>query len=237
HPPLPLFIPLPFIFTKNSSLASSRDNRTPHEQNRTESLADLAVTPSLLTSRDLAVTRPRRHALSSDRTRPRRHATFGQHARELIITELALRILPILREEEFLSNVDRSDLNRTLDRLVIKIVPLENLIGRKLVEDGELCERRNGRGVDLIGIGVKPGTAPFSEPETQITRKLAISFEPYIWVNLHSGKERVLNVWSTAFFKMLNIGVMQMDGLQTKAMASSFDNWVSIDDYLNGQEQ
>ncbi|GER26152.1 carboxypeptidase B2 [Striga asiatica] len=283
--------------------------------------------------------------------------TFGQHARELITTELALRILSILSEEEFLPNVDRSYLNRTLDRLVIKIVPLENLNGRKLVEDGELCERRNGRGVDLnrnwsVDWGKKekvcskiillafspdydpfeerPGTAPFSEPETQIMRKLAISFEPHIWVNVHSGMEalfmpydhknttppgipsqimksvledlnhfhlkdqcligsgggsvgylahgtatdymfdvarvpmaftfeiygdpkassrdcfkmfnpvdissfnRVLNDWSAAFFKMFNIGVMQMDGLQTKAIASSFDNWVSIDDYLNG---
>ncbi|CAA0812485.1 Zn-dependent exopeptidases superfamily protein [Striga hermonthica] len=282
---------------------------------------------------------------SDDRPKLRILLTFGQHARELITTELALRILSILSEEEFLPNVDRSYLNRTLDRLVIKIVPLENLNGRKLVEDGELCERRNGRGVDLnrnwsVDWGKKekdydpfeerPGTAPFSEPETQIMRKLAISFEPHIWVNVHSGMEalfmpydhknttppgipsqimksvledlnhfhlkdqcligsgggsvgylahgtatdymfdvarvpmaftfeiygdpkasssdcfkmfnpvditsfnRVLNDWSAAFFKMFNIGVMQMDGLQTKAIASSFDNWVSIDDYLNG---
>ena len=34
-----------------------------------------------------------------------------------------------------------------------------------------------------------PGTAPFSEPETQIMRKLAISFDPHIWVNVHSGME------------------------------------------------
>lgn len=33
---------------------------------------------------------------------------------------------------------------------------------------------------------------------------------------------------------MFSIGVQQMDGLQTKAIASSFDHWVSIDDYLNG---
>lgn len=34
-----------------------------------------------------------------------------------------------------------------------------------------------------------PGTAPFSEPETQIMRKLALSFVPHIWVNVHSGME------------------------------------------------
>lgn len=34
-----------------------------------------------------------------------------------------------------------------------------------------------------------PGTAPFSEPETQLMRKLSVSFEPHIWVNVHSGME------------------------------------------------
>lgn len=46
--------------------------------------------------------------------------------------------------------------------------------------------------------------------------------------------QRVLNDWSAAFFQMFTIGVQQMDGLQSKAIASSFDHWVSIDDYLNG---
>ncbi|XP_051124066.1 metallocarboxypeptidase A-like protein MCYG_01475 [Andrographis paniculata] len=271
--------------------------------------------------------------------------SFGQHARELITTELALRLLSILSEEEFLPNADRGTLNKTLDRVIIKVVPIENLNGRKLVEDGDLCERRNGRGVDLnrnwsVDWGKKekdydpyeenPGPAPFSEPESQIMRKLAVSFEPHIWVNVHSGMEalfmpydhknttpvgmpsqimksmlhdlnhfylkdhclvgsgggsvgylahgtatdymydvarvpmaftfeiygdpnasskdcfkmfnpvdissfnRVLNSWSAAFFHMFSVGVHHLDGLQSKAMASSFDNWVSIDDYLNG---
>lgn len=34
-----------------------------------------------------------------------------------------------------------------------------------------------------------PGTAPFSEPETQIMRKLALSFDPHVWINVHSGME------------------------------------------------
>ncbi|KAL8524347.1 hypothetical protein ACS0TY_014071 [Phlomoides rotata] len=141
---------------------------------------------------------------SDDKAKLRILLTFGQHARELITTELALRLLSILSEEEFLPNVNRSTLNRTLDRLLIKVVPMENLNGRKLVEDGELCERRNGRGVDLnrnwsVDWGKKekdydpyeenPGTAPFSEPESQIMRKLSVSFEPHIWVNVHSGME------------------------------------------------
>lgn len=100
--------------------------------------------------------------------------------------------------------MDPASLNNTLDKLVIKVVPMENLNGRRLVEGGDLCERRNGRGVDLnrnwsVDWGKKekdydpyeenPGFAPFSEPETQIMRKLALTFDPHIWVNVHSGME------------------------------------------------
>ncbi|XP_059634229.1 metallocarboxypeptidase A-like protein TRV_02598 [Cornus florida] len=141
---------------------------------------------------------------SDDRSKFRMLLTFGQHGRELITSELALRILSILSEEQFLPNMDPISLNNTLDRLLIKVVPMENLNGRKIVEEGDLCERRNGRGVDLnrnwsVDWGKKekdydpyeenPGVSPFSEPETQIMRKLAISFEPHIWVNVHSGME------------------------------------------------
>lgn len=130
--------------------------------------------------------------------------SFGQHGRELITSELALRILSILSEEKLLPGMDQASLNSILDKVVIKVVPMENLNGRKLVEAGDLCERRNGRGVDLnrnwsVDWGKKekdydpyeenPGVAPFSEPESQIMRKLAVSFEPHIWVNVHSGME------------------------------------------------
>ncbi|KAA8528819.1 hypothetical protein F0562_036174 [Nyssa sinensis] len=139
-----------------------------------------------------------------DRSKFRILLSFGQHGRELITSELAFRILSILSEEQFLPYMDPITLNNTLEKLVIKVVPMENLNGRKLVEAGDLCERRNGRGVDLnrnwsVDWGKKekdydpyeenPGTAPFSEPETQIMRKLSVSFEPHIWVNVHSGME------------------------------------------------
>ncbi|KAK7311015.1 hypothetical protein RJT34_08863 [Clitoria ternatea] len=130
--------------------------------------------------------------------------SFGQHGRELITSELALRILYILSGEKIIPSMDQASLNSILDKLVIKVVPMENLNGRKLVEAGDLCERRNGRGVDLnrnwsVDWGKKekdydpyeenPGIAPFSEPESQIMRKLAMSFEPHVWINVHSGME------------------------------------------------
>ncbi|KAE8736186.1 putative HXXXD-type acyl-transferase family protein [Hibiscus syriacus] len=139
---------------------------------------------------------------SDDKSKSRILLDFGQHSRELITSELALRIVSILGEEQFLPGMDHDSLN--LENLVIKLVPLENLNGRKLVEAGKLCERRNGRGVDLnrnwgVDWGRKekdydpaeeyPGTAPFSEPETKIIREIATSFNPHIWVNVHSGTE------------------------------------------------
>lgn len=145
-----------------------------------------------------------RNRQEDDKSKFRILLSFGQHGRELITSELALRILSILSEEEFLPNMDKRSLNSTLDKLVIKVVPMENLNGRKLVDSGELCERRNGRGVDLnrnwgVDWGKKekdydpyeenPGTSPFSEPESQIMRRLAMSFEPHVWVNVHSGME------------------------------------------------
>lgn len=130
--------------------------------------------------------------------------SFGQHGRELITSEVALRLLRILCEEYTLPKVDLVSLNNVLEKVIIKVVPMENINGRELVEAGDLCERRNGRGVDLnrnwsIDWGKKekdfdpyeenPGSAPFSEPETQIMRKVSHSFGPHIWANIHSGME------------------------------------------------
>ncbi|KAG2243159.1 hypothetical protein Bca52824_095003 [Brassica carinata] len=147
---------------------------------------------------------------SDDRSNFRILLTFGQHGRELITSELAFRILSILSEEQFLPNINGGQpsttpswTNSLTDNYIFsffwkKLVPIENFNGRKRVEAGDLCERRNGRGVDLnrnwgVDWGKKekdydpyeenPGTAPFSEPETQIMRKLAISFDPHIWIN------------------------------------------------------
>ncbi|XP_020961724.1 carboxypeptidase A6 isoform X2 [Arachis ipaensis] len=173
------------------------------------------------------VTYSERKRETDERSKFRILLSFGQHGRELITTELALRILSILSGEQSLPNMDQASLNTTLDKLVIKVIPMENLNGRKLVEAGDLCERRNGRGVDLnrnwsVDWGKKekdydpyeenPGTAPFSEPEAQIMRKLAISFEPHVWINVHSGME--------ALFMPYDHKNTTLDGLLLKRMNS-----------------
>ncbi|MQL85109.1 hypothetical protein Taro_017625 [Colocasia esculenta] len=70
--------------------------------------------------------------------------SFGQHGRELITSELALRLLYILSGDNTVLGMDPVSLSHILDNVVIKMVPMENINGRKLVESGELCERRNG---------------------------------------------------------------------------------------------
>ncbi|KAJ4770592.1 Zn-dependent exopeptidases superfamily protein [Rhynchospora pubera] len=130
--------------------------------------------------------------------------SFGQHGRELITTEVALQLLHIFVGERSVPYLDSQSIENILDNFIIKVVPMENLNGRKLVEAGDSCDRRNGRGVDLnrnwsVDWGKKekdydpyeeyPGSAPFSEPEAQIMRKLAVSFNPHIWVSVHSGME------------------------------------------------
>ncbi|XP_062224294.1 uncharacterized protein LOC133922817 isoform X2 [Phragmites australis] len=130
--------------------------------------------------------------------------SFGQHGRELITSEVALHLLYILTDKRKIAGVDLSSFEKMLENIVIKMVPMENFNGRKRVEAGELCDRRNGRGVDLnrnwsVDWGKKekdydpyeenPGIAPFSEPEAQIMRELSRSFKPHIWVNVHSGME------------------------------------------------
>ncbi|CAM6103817.1 unnamed protein product [Calypogeia fissa] len=129
---------------------------------------------------------------------------FGQHGRELVTSEVAFRLLQILGGEHPLGDIDAGTLYRILPHATIKIVPMENLNGRRRVEAGDLCERKNGRGVDPnrnwgVDWGKKekdydpseeyPGIAPFSEPETKILRNLAESFKPHVWVNVHSGME------------------------------------------------
>ncbi|BBN15487.1 hypothetical protein MPTK1_6g20000 [Marchantia polymorpha subsp. ruderalis] len=129
---------------------------------------------------------------------------FGQHGRELVTSEVAFRLLQTLGGERPVGEVDLGALKQILPHTIIKIVPMENLNGRRKVEAGEFCERKNGRGVDInrnwaVDWGKKekdydpseeyPGPSAFSEPETVLVRDLAMSFKPHVWVNVHSGME------------------------------------------------
>ena len=136
---------------------------------------------------------------------------FGEHGRELISPEIGLLFLHALCDPEVLEDVligfpdvNPRRLRQILKRTVLQIIPVENANGRDLVESGQLCERKNGRGVDpnrnwSVHWGYKepdfdpkeehPGTMPFSEPETSLLRNIANAFNPHLWLNVHSGME------------------------------------------------
>ena len=135
---------------------------------------------------------------------------FGEHGRELISPEIALRLLEALCDKKILStvlkqhNIDPESVEKLLNKLVFKIIPVENPRGRELVEQGALCERKNGRGVDpnrnwAVHWGHKeadydpaeefPGSKPFSEPESSMLKTLVQEFKPHVWLNVHSGME------------------------------------------------
>ena len=136
---------------------------------------------------------------------------YGEHGRELITVEVAVQLLRELArgvdEASSLAHASagtRAQTRAALLASVFKIVPMENVNGRAKVEGGDLCERKNGRGVDCnrnwaVDWGVKapdydpyeeyPGTAPFSEPEAFMLKTLLEEFQPHAWVNVHSGME------------------------------------------------
>ena len=101
---------------------------------------------------------------------------------------------------------DERRLRETLRATTFAIAPMENERGRAIVEGGNACERKNGRGVDPnrnwgVDWGVKapdydpkeefPGTEPFSEPESRMLRDLVKSFRPHAVVNWHSGMSAI----------------------------------------------
>jgi hypothetical protein len=135
---------------------------------------------------------------------------FGEHGRELISSEIALLVLEALGNAtlrgELLAELGLppAAAEPALARAVFQVVPMENVRGRGLVEGGDLCERKNGRGVDpnrnwAVHWGFKerdydpneefPGAAPFSEPEAALLRALGQEFHPHAWINVHSGMD------------------------------------------------
>uniref|UniRef100_A0A7S3UAI7 Peptidase M14 domain-containing protein n=1 Tax=Picocystis salinarum TaxID=88271 RepID=A0A7S3UAI7_9CHLO len=134
---------------------------------------------------------------------------FGEHGREIITSEVGAKLVRSLLARQslparFKNQTTIEKVEDMLGNTIIKIVPVENKNGRILVEAGNFCERKNGRGVDLnrnwgLDWGTKapdydpeeeyPGKAPFSEPEVRITKDLVEEFRPHIWINFHSGME------------------------------------------------
>jgi len=134
---------------------------------------------------------------------------FGEHGRELISPEVGVWFLKAMCDLMYLQHlIDTHGLPKhskeILESLDMRIVPMENEHGREMVERGDLCERKNGRGVDpnrnwAVDWGKKeadydpkeefPGKEPFSEPEARLLRDLAAEYSPDVFITIHSGME------------------------------------------------
>jgi len=122
---------------------------------------------------------------------------FGEHAREIITGESALGLVRTLCGKGPGSERAKS----VLQNAEFVIVPNANPLGRKQVEEGYYCKRTNEDRVDLNrnwsdehrdtslekGDEMYPGSAGFSEPETQMLKEIVDGEKPNIYLSVHSG--------------------------------------------------
>lgn len=122
---------------------------------------------------------------------------FGEHARELITGEAAVGLARTLCGQ----GPNAAQAAKVLETTEFVFVPNANPVGRKEVEDGFYCKRTNEDGIDLNrnwsdehrdtdvhpGDEMYPGTAAFSEPETQMLKELIDQENPDIYLSVHSG--------------------------------------------------
>ena len=129
---------------------------------------------------------------------------FGEHARELISPETALRMAQDLCG---MNEKTKELALKVLESTSIAMVPIANPLGRKAVEDSweNMCQRVNENGVDLnrnwdahweapldksdynYNADTNSGPKPFSEPETQALKKILDDTQPTIFITVHSG--------------------------------------------------
>ncbi|KAK9841020.1 hypothetical protein WJX81_006161 [Elliptochloris bilobata] len=153
----------------------------------------------------------------------------GEHARELITAEIAAwlgRLLtgtademaswPAMAAATALARQHgwaKSSLaewgDALLTHVVFKIIPVENIQGRKAVESGDACLRKTAAGVDLnrnwahawrqaeAGSEEYGGPKPFSEPESRVVRLVAETARPQAYVALHSGEYALYAPWDS----------------------------------------
>lgn len=143
----------------------------------------------------------------SSKPHNRMFVLFGEHARELISPETGLHFIKTLCGKTDLASRAQDALADTEFQIVVNGNPRS----RRKVEQGEYCLRVNPSGVDLNrnwdeawdpkpseinAADTNPGPAPFSEPETQIFKKLVTDFDPTVFLTIHSGTRGMYMPWA-----------------------------------------
>lgn len=132
---------------------------------------------------------------------------MGEHSRELIGPETGLFLVKsFCGQTEFSSKAQE-----VLTHSEFQIVVNGNPRSREKVEKGSYCLRVNPNGVDLNRnwgthwdpvaseidpAATNPGTAPFSEPETQIFKRLVSAYNPTTFLAIHAGTFGMYMPWA-----------------------------------------
>lgn len=135
---------------------------------------------------------------------------FGEHAREMISVETGLSFIETLcggqsiQQQTLLKNVGAS-VDDILNSTEFFIFPNANPYGRRKCERGSYCWRANEKGVDLNRNWgdhwsstydhpeTFPGTKPFSEEETVLLARAAVTYKPTMFISIHSGTLSMLS--------------------------------------------
>lgn len=127
------------------------------------------------------------------------------HAREAITAEVARSFVKWVCEGS-------SPAKKLLAGLRITVVPVLNLSGRRLIDDGSKpCMRSTadeGEGeIDLnrnMDVDFEPspghGHAPFSTYQARILRRLAVAEKPLAYLDLHSGFHSLMVPWGSKLY-------------------------------------
>lgn len=122
--------------------------------------------------------------------------TFNEHARERVTGELALHMI---RQLKVIRPTRR-----------ITIIPVVNIWGRKRVEAGDTCRRKNQHGVDTnrnypvhrrhypLKSEEYEGGTPLSEPQTQYIAAV-LHNHTRMFINIHSGEFSIYSGWDSTY--------------------------------------
>lgn len=140
-------------------------------------------------------------------------AVFGEHARELISSEVGLSMVKELCSER------GQEARRSAEyRVILNANPISR---RKIESTSDFCIRTNENNVDLnrnypqgwaeehehegqTGVGLmagkemetfSAGPQPFSEPESRAVAAVLKDFKPHIFVSVHSGTNAMMIPW------------------------------------------
>jgi len=163
-------------------------------------------------------------------TRPVAVLVFAEHAREPITSEVAIWLSKVLVQDvdvmlgwpelsrvmgelhvrpESIKQTLQQWSEEVLSKLVLKILPVVNMDGRLLLEQGDLCRRKSASGVDLnrnypfawrntsSSSETYGGPRPLSEPQSKHMTELCTRWKPKAFVNVHSGEWAVYTPWDS----------------------------------------